>query len=102
MSARDYQVHRVDFLNTPDMAGLSSDFKGMGVLSAKQLDTGRTCTVLVDRSYALMVLTAQQGGAGGSVKLADTALRWVRSGWPDEWGADMDPAWVPISPDGAQ
>jgi hypothetical protein len=96
-----YQVHRIDFLNNPALAGLPADFAGMGVMAAQQHDTGRKCTLLVDHDYALMALTAQQN-LGDAVLLAPTALRWLRIGWPEEWGEDLNPSWIQIYPSGAQ
>ena len=96
----NYRVARIDFINDPAPAGLPASFVGMGFITARQDGTGRTCSLLVDHDYALMALTAQQGEMGDAVMLADTALRFLRLGWPDEWGDDLDPTWIPVYPAG--
>lgn len=96
----NYDVHSIDFLNNPSLAGLTEDFKDMGVVQASKEGFRSRRTLLVEHDYALMMLQARND-LEGVVRTAPTAVRWVRLGWPEEWGTPgLDPTWVPIYPAG--
>jgi hypothetical protein len=97
----NYDVHSIDFLNNPALAGLGPEFAGMGVLRISEEGTGRRATALVEHDYAVTALTARQE-LKGFIPLAATAVRWLRTGWPEEWGGSLNPTWAPVYPAGAQ
>jgi hypothetical protein len=96
----NYHVHSIDFLNTPQLAGLGPDFEGSGVLRISEEGTGRRATALVEHDYAVTALTARRD-LTGFIPLAVTAVRWLRTGWPEEWGDDLNPTWAQVYPAGA-
>jgi len=91
----NYDVHSIDFLTNPELAGLSSEFEGMGVLRISEEGTGRRGTALVERDYAVTALAGRRA-LEGHLALAATAVRWLRTGWPEEWGDGQNPAWAPV------
>lgn len=97
----NYDCHSIDFLSRPDLAGLTPDFAGMGVIRISEEGTGRRATALVEHDYAITALTARRE-LTGFIPLAATAVRWLRVGWPEEWGANLNPTWAQIYPSGAQ
>lgn len=97
----NYDVHTIDFLNNPEPAGLPAECLGMGVLRISEEGTGRRATVLVEHDYAVTAITAIRE-LGGFIPLAATAARFMRTGWPEEWGPDLNPRWAPLYPAGSQ
>jgi hypothetical protein len=95
----DFDVRRIHFLSNPALAGLPDDFRDMGVMVGCDEVSGSKGTLLVDHEYAVTALTALRG-LEGHVSLSALAVRWLRAGWPEEWGADLDPSWVPVYPEG--
>lgn len=98
-----YLIHTIDFLNNPALADLPDDTAGMGVLRASEVGGPvDRCTFLVDRDYALMLVDACRH-LEGAVALAESAVRFVRLGWPEEWPhPELPTGWAPIYPDGAE
>lgn len=97
----NYDVHSIDFLKTPALAGLTPDFEGAGVVRLSEEGTGRRATALVEHDYAVTALTARQE-LEGFIPLAATAVRYLRVGWPEEWRANLNPTWMQVYPAGAQ
>lgn len=95
----NYDVHSIDFINDPGPAGLGPEFEGMGLLRISEVGTGRRATALVEHDYALTVCFARRD-LEGHIALAATAVRWLRTGWWDEWGTDLNPDWLPVYPAG--
>lgn len=94
----NYDVHSIDFLGDPAPAGLSTEFLGMGVLRISVEGGGQHATALVEHDYAVTALTARRD-LEGFIPLSATAVRWLRLGWPEEWGTPgLYPAWAPAYP----
>lgn len=92
----NYDIHRIDFLSDPALAGAPEHCIGMGVLTLTEGGTGRRCTALVNHHYALMLLEARRD-LDGMIAGAAQAVRWLRSGWPEEWGTPgLNPTWLHI------
>ncbi|WP_139184608.1 hypothetical protein [Arthrobacter sp. ok909] len=87
------------FLSNPALAGLTDDFRDMGVIVGTAAESGAKATLLVDHEYAVTALTAVRS-LEGHISLSALAVRWIRAGWPEEWGADLDPSWVQVYPAG--
>jgi len=97
----NYAVHSIEFLDTPEYAGLGPEFSGMGLIRISEEGTGRRATALVEHDYAVTALAAR-AELTGQVVLAATATRFLRTGWPEEWRYDLNPTWAPIYPAGYQ
>ncbi|MCZ9884053.1 hypothetical protein [Arthrobacter sp. B2a2-09] len=97
----DYDIHRISFIDNPEEAGLPAEFLGMGMLLITQQGSDQRGTVLVDHDYAVTALTARQE-LDGMISLAATAARWLRLGWPEDWGADLLSTWAPLYLEGSQ
>jgi len=95
----NYDVHSIDFINDPTPAGLGPECLGMGLFRISEEGTGRRATALVEHDYALNALIARRD-LQGFIALAATATRFVRVGWPEEWGTDLNPDWLPVYPAG--
>jgi hypothetical protein len=93
-------VHSIHFINDPGPAGLGPEFEGMGLFRISD-ETGSHATALVEHDYAVTAVTAR-AELEGLVVVAATAVRWLRTGWPEEWGDDLNPAWAPVYPAGFQ
>jgi|GEM_PF-6486354 hypothetical protein len=98
----NYNVHSIDFINDPAPAGLGPEFEGMGLFRISEEGTGRRATALVEHDYALNALIARRD-LQGFIALAATAVRWLRTGWPEEFGdTDLNPTWAQVYPAGYQ
>ncbi|MCA4132947.1 hypothetical protein [Arthrobacter sp. M4] len=97
----NYTIHSIDFINDPEPAGLPAQCLGMGVLRISEQGTGRRATILVEHDYAVTALIARRD-LEGPIPLAATAARFMRTGWPEEWGPGLNPTWLPIYPAGSQ
>lgn len=93
----DFDVVRLHFLDNPALAGLPDDFRGMGVIVGCDAVSGSKATMLVDHDYAVTAVTAVRT-LEGHISLAASAVRWIRSGWPEEWGPGLNPEWAPVYP----
>lgn len=97
---RDAELYSIAFLSNPAPAGLPADFEGMGVLRLTEDGTGLRCTALVEHDYAVTALTAFRE-LEGFIPLAACAVRWLREGWPEQWGTPgLSPTWIPVYPTG--
>lgn len=92
-----FDVVRLHFLSNPAPAGLPSDFVGMGVIVAAEAESGSHATLLVDHDYAVTAVTALRS-LEGPISLAASAVRWIRLGWPEEWGPGVSAEWVAVYP----
>lgn len=97
----NYDVHRIGFIENPAEAGLPAEFLGMGMFLVTQQGSDQRGTVLVDHDYAVTALTARKE-LDGFIGLAATAARWLRLGWPEDWGTDLNPTWAPLYLEGIQ
>jgi len=96
----NYDVHSIEFLDTPAYAGLGPEFAGMGLIRISEEGTGRRATALVEHDYAVTALAAR-AELTGQVVLAATATRHLRMGWPEEWGDDLNTTWAQVYPAGS-
>ena len=97
----NWDVHSIDFLSNPALAGLPDEFQGMGVLRISEAGTPNRATVLVEHEYAITAITARRE-LEGFIPLSATATRFMRTGWPEEWGPDLNPAWATLYPSRSQ
>ncbi|MBO1269603.1 hypothetical protein [Arthrobacter cavernae] len=96
----NYDIYTIDFLNDPAAAGLGPEFAGMGLLRISVEGSGQHATALVEHDYAVTALTARRD-LEGFIALSATAVRWLRLGWPEEWGTpELPPTWAPAYPAG--
>ena len=90
-----YTVHHLTGLGDPAYFGLPADTAGSGVLRVTMNSTGQRGTCIVDADYAQMILEAQD--VAPDAVLSETAVRWLRLGWPEEWEAVPAPhAWAQV------
>lgn len=83
----------------PATIGLPDTPAGWGLVSCTKA-TGRRYTIAVEAEYAANLLAAQ-AALTGVLNVPEQAVRWVRLGHPDEWGADPHATlWAPVYPIG--
>ncbi|MFF2296971.1 hypothetical protein [Arthrobacter sp. NPDC058127] len=97
----NYDIHSISFIDNPKGVGLPNEFLGMGMLLITQQGSDQRGTVLVDHDYAVTALTARKE-LEGMISLAATAARWLRLGWPEDWGPDLPSTWAPLYLEGIQ
>ena len=81
----------------PNTIGLPDAPAGWGLVACTEA-TVRRYTIAVEADYAAN-LSAAQAALTGVLNIPEQAVRWVRLGHPQEWGAPATP-WAPVYPMG--
>ncbi|WP_172465455.1 hypothetical protein, partial [Arthrobacter sp. Hiyo1] len=90
-----YTIHSLTGLGDAASFGLPAETNGAGILRATVNETGQRATFIVDAEYSQMILAAKET-LGDDAVLSATAVRWLRLGWPEDWGTNPEPeAWAP-------
>lgn len=88
-----FAIHGITSLDTGDKWGIPDTPQPVGVLRSTLVSRNARVTMIVDFEHAEMLTTATDYLEGEIVDNADT-IRWMRLGWPQDWGTYFEPdAW---------